>query len=127
MKTSKVDLSNLVQTTYKELNNFHGKLQIGIVSDKEVKAFVDFLHKESTILNRELIHTDELKDKIIALDPKLKSDFLDLVHSILKSPTYMQVLGQYQKELSNLLNRMEQNIGKWHSKVERVENDPLNR
>lgn len=127
MKTSKVDLTNLIQTTYKELNSFHGKLQIGIMSDKEVKSFVDFLHKESTILNREMTHTEELKDKMIALDPQLKSDFLDLVHSILNSPTYTQVLGQYQKELSNLLNRMQHNIAKWHSKVEKVENDPLNK
>ena len=113
--------ANILKDTYTRLESFRKQLDGNIVTDSEVQHVIDFLHHESTILNRHIAHAGSIKEKITPIDAELKKDVLDLISMIHHSPSCTQALGSQQLEFSNLLKRFEQIIQKWESKVENIE------
>ncbi len=116
------DVSAEIKRTHDLLNSLAEQIEGGVqtFNDTELADIIGKLHKDGNSLARHLDKMNKLKEAVVPIDSKIKRDILALIFRILHSPDFSMALGSFQHDLYPVLNKIENAVKKWVSKVEPV-------
>ncbi|MBS0655886.1 MAG: hypothetical protein JSR46_08925 [Verrucomicrobia bacterium] len=125
MKVTRTDISATVQTACADLTKLSEQISEKNVSNLDEGTLITLiavLQRGSNQLAREIGQSIE-----VVLDPKLKTNLVNLIQAIQHSPAFSQALGPHQVELMGVFTRFENSIRKAEQKVTKVDSDPLHK
>ena len=123
-KISRADLAPIMEQTSQTLHTLKTKIaeEVSLVNPEEVDNLVRHLQKTINSLSREV----NTSVTITPIDPHKQKSLFKLIQEIQHTPAFSQALGPHQAVLMGLFHRIENNLRKAQSKVERVDMDPMN-
>lgn len=122
-RTERTDISATVQSACTQLETLKKQISenVSSINENDLISLISILQSGAHHLATEIRQSSE----IAPLDPKIKTNLVNLMHAIQKSAAFSQALGPHQVELMGVFTRFENSLRKAEQKVAKVDADPL--